>query len=450
MFISVQMSQGLIFHNIFKAYMNNKKTKKIIPAILLIFMLLPPIFLFNIQKANAIVPVADMVNNPKEQILDTVGWMAAKTVIRQFTTGIVNWINTGFEGNPVFITDFNAFLKDIANEATGIFIEELELTDLCSPFRPQLLAAFKKGKPYEWRMKCTLNDVVDNIEAFEKDFNAGGWKAWMSMTTQSQNNVYGAYLESLDELEAKKAAAMRAAEKEAEMGNGFMSMKVCASRTAKGSCKKWEITTPGKIIEGQLNETLGTDLRQLEIADELNEIAAAALNQMFTWVITGGTGGGGLRGTTGASVKTAAVDFEKIRRDFISEIDKTVNQEIVYRNIKQRSVDTLRDIKDTYIELQNYDKLDHATEISATDSKIVSLQNEVSKSNVLIDNLNFNRGKALTAADAIQLAYLSSDYVKLSEQARGHDQISAQNELDGYKTQLTQIEKTVSRYLNND
>jgi hypothetical protein len=295
-----------------------------------------------------------------------------------------------------------------------------------------------------------MNDVVDNIEAFEKDFNAGGWNAWISMTTQSQNNAYGAYLELSNELEAKKAAAIRAAEKEAEMGNGFMSMKVCASRTAKGSCKKWEIATPGKIIEGQFNETLGTDLRQLEIADELNEIAAAALNQMFTWVIAGGSGGGGLRGTSGSSVKTAAVYFDKIRWDFINEIDKIVNQEIVYRNIKQRSIDTLKDIKDAYIKLGNYDKLDHATEINLTDSKIASLQNEVSKSNILIDNLNYNRSKASTTIDATELAYLSSDYVKLSEQVRSHDQISAQNELDGYKKQLTQVQNILSRYLNND
>jgi len=72
----------------------------------------------------------------REYVLNPIAWFIAKTIIRQFTKGIVNWINSGFEGSPTFV-DPDTFLTDVADQASGAFIKQLGLEGiLCSPFKP--------------------------------------------------------------------------------------------------------------------------------------------------------------------------------------------------------------------------------------------------------------------------------------------------------------------------
>ncbi|KXJ98975.1 MAG: hypothetical protein UZ19_OD1000575 [Parcubacteria bacterium OLB19] len=44
----------------------------------------------------------------KEYMLDTAAWWAAKYVISQITRSIVMWINSGFQGSPMFVQDLEA------------------------------------------------------------------------------------------------------------------------------------------------------------------------------------------------------------------------------------------------------------------------------------------------------------------------------------------------------
>jgi hypothetical protein len=45
----------------------------------------------------------------KETVADGIAWAVAKLVVREMTTSIVNWINSGFKGNPAFVTDLGGF-----------------------------------------------------------------------------------------------------------------------------------------------------------------------------------------------------------------------------------------------------------------------------------------------------------------------------------------------------
>lgn len=71
-----------------------------------------------------------------------------------------------------------------------------------------------------------------------------------------------------------------------------------------------EILTPGSVIEGQLGKVLGSSIDQLELADEINEIVSALMNQMFKKAI--GASINGLRGLS----KKQATD----KRSFLEEI----------------------------------------------------------------------------------------------------------------------------------
>src|SRR3989344_2063367 len=76
---------------------------------------------------------------------------------------IVMWIQGG--GEPKFVSDWGGLLKDAANEATGDFIKEVELTELCSPLgggatgklNIAIQASLIPVKKFSERSKCTLN-----------------------------------------------------------------------------------------------------------------------------------------------------------------------------------------------------------------------------------------------------------------------------------------------------
>src|SRR3989338_9513123 len=68
--------------------------------------------------------------------LDGIAYQLARMAINKITKDIVSWIKGGGRnGKPLFVTNWQDFLKDVANEASGIFIQDLELTEICKPFK---------------------------------------------------------------------------------------------------------------------------------------------------------------------------------------------------------------------------------------------------------------------------------------------------------------------------
>ena len=54
-------------------------------------------------------------------------------------------------------------------------------------------------------------------------------------------------------------------------------------------CAKWgPIKTPGSVVETQINNALPSGMRQLELADEINEAVGAVVSALVTKVLTAG------------------------------------------------------------------------------------------------------------------------------------------------------------------
>lgn len=336
---------------------------------------------------NSITAKATGIETTKESILDAAGWMAAKIAISSMTNSIINWINSGFEGGPTFVTNPSAYFQDLADQATGAFIHQLGMEGiLCSQFRPQIIASLKYNVPSMGRFQCTLNAAVENWDAFMDDFTAGGWKGWLSVTTQPQNNPYGAYLMAVDELEQRQAQARENAKTEVGWGSGFVSLKKCvggksqedscsdqcdssignygeedadwnqchsdcmadqinASELCEESGGSMQNTTPGTIIADQLKLNLGSSVRQMELADEISESLGAIFNALITQLITKGvsslSGAGGNSGSKGWH-ETPPTTQEK--NDALKIIDNTLIYEKQYRDAKQNTLGLFDDV----------------------------------------------------------------------------------------------------------
>lgn len=228
----------------------------------------------------------------------------AKAMLYNITVSTVNWINSGFQGNPGFVQDFKGLLTDTADQMIGEFIaKDLGAGFLCSPFSFQVKIALAQSYlPYRQKSACTFTQIAGNVGGFVQGNNSGGWDNWLQVTTVPQNNAYGAFVLAQDELSRKILDAQQVKEKYLDWGNGFRDWEVCtpaqpiesfgddydsASQSQEKVCEK---RTPGAIVQSQLEQTLGSGIRQLEVASSINAIMDALANQVTKQIVTGAQG----------------------------------------------------------------------------------------------------------------------------------------------------------------
>ena len=142
-------------------------------------------------RTQAIFGLGDIVIDVKalaRAIIDGGAMIAAQRLIDSMVRSTVDWAQTGFEGNPAYVTNPNQYFTNIADGVAGEFIEGSDLGYLCSPFQTQIRLALQRQYIRPYQFQCTLTEVVGNIDAFYNDFSEGGWDGWFRMTQNSANN----------------------------------------------------------------------------------------------------------------------------------------------------------------------------------------------------------------------------------------------------------------------
>ncbi len=398
--------------------------KKIISVVFLIVIVFSSIIFAFPNKARAI-PVVDAGNifqstitainttassfssystEYKEYVLDPIASGLAKVIIRQITSSVVNWINSGFEGSPSFITNPGSFFLDVADQITGDFLAKVggPLTALCSPFSIdiRIALAFRYHPNVNKRYACTLGTIIKNsknaieganINGFTAgDFRQGGWPAFISLTTEPQNNIYGAYLTAESELSIRVANAQAQQKDELNQGRGFLSWKKCKqvgdttlqtsdtayidhemgdnsdpNRTESNAPiehvnqtkEKCEIQTPGSVIQGALEANVNGPLHELQLADELNEIVNALFAQLVTQILSKGLGGVSGSNPSDSSSYIYQIQNEgngsieqlnSIRAELIKNLTTYLDNTIQYKSNKDQSLNLVLDVKTAY------------------------------------------------------------------------------------------------------
>jgi len=313
----------------------------IITAIFLATMASPCAYA-NAQAAPIAVPTAVVLNvspteikntfsqtmgNLKSFVLDKLAYVAAKQVLHQMTVSVVNWINSGFKGQPSFLTNPEGFFLDAADQVTGAFIAANgPLKNLCSPWsvdiRLNLAIDQLNSGISSARYTCTLDTLIKNakyagvtggvsINGFLKgDFRQGGWPAFISLTTEDQNNPNGSYLRAYsDNLYAigQRKASISA---DLQLGNGFLSWEDCTDLPddaynvgdtigsgngssivragPDGTPQQCTTKTPGSVIANSLHDQLASPVVELELANDINSVINALVSQLVTQTLQKG------------------------------------------------------------------------------------------------------------------------------------------------------------------
>lgn len=218
--------------------------------------------------------------NIKENCLDKIAIYAAKTILHNITNSIIAWANNGFDGNPAFMTDFGGFMKNMGSQIAGGLIEGSELDFLCSPFKFNIRFNLSQRTRFPEQIGCTLEDIAGNITDFANEpFSVSGWETFYTMTNDPQNNPYGAQFLVQTELDARTNYETGKLGQELSWGNGWLSTKD----------ENGNIVTPGSTIEDAVSQALGTDMRQLELAQEFDEVIDAITGALMKKAV-GATG----------------------------------------------------------------------------------------------------------------------------------------------------------------
>lgn len=282
-----------------------------------------------------------------ECVLKPIAKVMIVTLIRNIGASVVTWVNSGFEGKPSFVTDFGGTLLDAADEVAGQLIEGTELGFLCNNFSFQIriALALKYSQPFREKARCTLSEIGNNVSNFADNNGGAGWDNWLKITTEPQNNVYGAYVIADSELAQRMLTAVTTKKEKITLGNGFLDYETCDrwaepnegsyidgvfvpntskpevlnqnttfgalktedlstsnSKTKKvvpqgtkfvdpkgknRTCIEKSTKTPGTVIAGKINSTFAQGEIQQAVAQEIDDVIAATMNQLAQKMIQG-------------------------------------------------------------------------------------------------------------------------------------------------------------------
>ncbi len=243
---------------------------------------------------------------------DKIGKVLAQRMIDDIVQSTIKWANTGFDGNPSFITDPKDHFGKVASGVIGDAINDSSLGFLCSPFQAQIRLSLVKqytGNNFN-NYQCTLEEIGVNIENFYEDFDEGGWGAWIKMTQDEQNTPQGAYLKAKIDVDSRLANALNISREDRVLNTGFLNKTTCTKKNQPPvmsvmaryydadpeeaqnilndypnwdpnkeptACLEEQVTTPGTVISNQLNKTLGSGIDKLISADDIDSLASALL-----------------------------------------------------------------------------------------------------------------------------------------------------------------------------
>lgn len=236
----------------------------------------------------------------KEFTLDGIAWALAKKVVEEVARSTVSWINSGFKGSPMFVTDPGAFLLGIADQAAGEILSGSNLKFLCSPINIQIVVNLSYEAQRNKSLKCSLSKAVGNVQGFlNGNFASGGWPGFLSVSLNPLNSNLGAAIATQAMVNSNIEINQSTNVMKWDWGKGFLSSEKC---TGTGAAKTCVTTTPGDTIANALNFQLTTGQRSLIEAHQINEIIGALFAQMVKQGLTAASGVFGLSSSgSGAS-----------------------------------------------------------------------------------------------------------------------------------------------------
>ncbi len=315
------------------------------------------------------------------QCLDGVAYAVAKNTLAQVTNKTLSWVNTGLNGNPLYVQNTSSYLDSIKNQQVRSFLGTVQNSDPI--FGNALRSAIRQQ--IDGQSDGLLNVPLDTPQAqgynsFMGDFTNGGWNALLNPSY----NPIGAFFNATDTLTSQIDTSQQNASKEIQRGNGFLDMKHCVETaplaqganaadaakiglTADPQCTKWVTDTPGSIIANQVATITTSPTRQLEYANKINEVLGSFFdgfvnsllekglrgsnpNEKINFSLNAG-GSNAVPDMTGGASSASALGYQSVGGGGINTGDFDISRPQQLRLILQTQYDFLNRTQDAQIAL---------------------------------------------------------------------------------------------------
>lgn len=280
----------------------------------------------------------------RDECLNGIAITLAKNQLTSMTRYTMNWINTGFNGDPMYVRNITSFTNSIEKNILEKNIAQLSNSNKAYPYGTdfsrsaingyKIGSGFRSGATnfldsltsdlgsflsdpesyYGYSEKTAMERAQEANERFSNDFSVGGWNGWLALTQRDQNNPLGFTMQASQYLADQQENEVQNTKEELLTNNGFLSQKKCAEwqqyldegiaeeeliinddgsssytpiysknkSSEYDQCVKYEVVTPGSIIRDKLGTYINSPERQLELADTINE----SLNSLFSALIS--------------------------------------------------------------------------------------------------------------------------------------------------------------------
>ncbi len=187
--------------------------------------------------------------NTVENCLNAIAVSLAKKQLVEMTKNTMNWINTGFGGDPLYVTNTNRLMTSITDR---ILTEEINFFKNADPYdypygrdyARSLSSSYLAEKNFRDSLKFTLGNYIqgnssDVLNNYSNDFASGGWDAWLGFTQFDQNNPIGFNIMASDKETEEEEKKVQEQKEELAYSDGILSPKKCVKHaTTKGDEKQ--------------------------------------------------------------------------------------------------------------------------------------------------------------------------------------------------------------------
>ncbi len=231
--------------------------------------------------------ITDIFSTPS---LDAIGFCIANQMIAYIANSTITWIQSGFKGSPVFVSNTGQFFKGIEDQELGNFVNGVAGgtlgINLCAPFKVAVLVDTLGGVGRPNPLSCTLSKIKTNYKQFTSGgWNSGGIPGWFELI-QQPNNVYGATIMAKDQAYLNITRKQNTAIIDLNWAKGYRNFTTCADKSntdSTGKCANGMpavTTTLGGYVENQVNARGAAGMNRLNIATSFDQVVSALVNEL--------------------------------------------------------------------------------------------------------------------------------------------------------------------------
>jgi hypothetical protein len=272
--------------------------------------------------ATAISAQTSIQDKIKKFLLDPLARQLSRTLIKSLTAQTVNWINSGFNGNPAFITNPGQFFTNQADIAVSAALASQGplFNQICSVFNTNVRLALATQYLQDARLgQCSIQGLIKGYNGFINNFANGGWSAWFQMTQSNSNNPYSSYFTAQNSLNLQIASKIQKYANQVVQGRGFLSwescsangddtaalqakafascnanssdQQACVAQAQQYSSSDCSVQTPGSVIAGGLDKVTNSPIDQAQLANSIDAVVSALMTQGFKSIFGAAKGG---------------------------------------------------------------------------------------------------------------------------------------------------------------